>query len=68
MITTTETTPTAPGWHPSYQECVDTAACPVCGAPAGIWCAGSGPADADADIHIGRIRLYGAEYPEGAAP
>jgi len=59
MTITAQTTPA--GWHPSYQECVDTAACPVCHAPAGIWCSGSGP---DTDIHIGRIRLYNSEYPE----
>ncbi|HTO23439.1 MAG TPA: hypothetical protein VMQ10_13280 [Spirochaetia bacterium] len=38
--------------HPSYQECVDAAACPVCHAPRGIWCA------TGQDLHIGRIRLY----------
>lgn len=44
--------------HPSYQECIDTVACPICHAPAGIWCA------TGQDLHIGRIQLYNREYPD----
>jgi hypothetical protein len=39
-------------WHPSYGELVAAVSCPVCGAPAGTWCAGD-----PRDIHVDRILL-----------
>jgi hypothetical protein len=51
-----------PGVHPSYHQAVAAAPCPVCGARPGADCPRS--PDGQWDIHIGRIRLYSAEWPE----
>ena len=43
----------AQDWHPSYEDLVAAVSCPVCGAPAGRWCA----EDPERDLHIDRILL-----------
>lgn len=41
------------GWHASYYVLVAKVSCPVCGAPAGRWCA----EEPQRDLHIDRIYL-----------
>jgi hypothetical protein len=43
------------GWHPSYDDLVAAAGCPVCGAAAGYDC--PVPPGGRRDIHIDRILL-----------